>query len=386
MFHQVARFPKAPELGCEALTYKASYDRFLFIEISILILFGLLMVYSASVVVAAQRGEPSGYFLRQSKYAAVGFLLMILLMFIDYHVWLKQKMVLLLSVLSASSLMLVFAQSPIKGAHRWLRLGSLSFQPSELAKLVILFYLAFYLQKHLSMIKKPGFRLLPCLTYIGLFAGLIGAEPDFGQALCIIILAGLLLFIAGLDWKYICSAIVPSLPAFYFFVWEVPYRRERILAWWAALRDILTAPYHPKQAGIAVGRGGLFGVGLGKSRQKFNFLPEAFGDFIYAVIGEEFGLIGTALVAAAFLCYLCLGLKISNKAPDNGGFYLGLGITLMVALQAFIHISAVLAIVPAKGLTLPFISQGGSSLLVCLMAAGVLLNISTQRKTTNEDR
>ncbi len=363
------------------MTYKASNHRLLFIEISILTLFGLLMVYSASFVVAAQRGAPSYYFVRQSIYAGVGYLFMILLMFIDYHVWLKPKIIRLLTVLSVSSLILVFTQSPIKGSHRSLGLGQLvSFQPSEMAKLVILFYTAFFLHKYHLEIKHPGMRLFPLLMFTGLFVGLIGSEPDLGQVLCIFFITILLLFIAGLDWKYIWSVIFLSVPAFYFFVWEVPYRRARILSWLNALRDPLSAHYHTRQATIAVGSGGLFGLGLGESRQKSIFLPEASSDFIYAVIGEELGLIGTVLVAAAFLSFLYLGVRISIKAPDTGGFYLGLGITLMVVLQAFVNISTAIAIVPTKGLTLPFISQGGSSLVVSLMAAGILLNISSWRK------
>jgi cell division protein FtsW len=233
--------------------------------------------------------------------------------------------------------------------------------------------------------KKPGYWLLPCLGFTGLFAGLIAFEPDLGQAVCIGVIALLLFFIAGLDWKYVSAAVVSSMPVFYFFVWEVPFRRARILAWLAALRDPLLADYQTQQSAIAVGRGGLFGVGFGESRQKLLFLPEAIGDFIYAIIGEELGFIGAILVAAAFLALLCLGVKIAVRAPDPGGFYLGLGISLMLAFQAFVNLSTALAIVPTKGLPLPFISQGGSSLVTSLMAIGILLNISSQRKEPNPD-
>lgn len=366
---------------------KASNDRLLFIGISVLTLFGLLMVHSASIVVAAQReGTPSYYFVRQSIYAGVGYLFMLVLIFVDYHTWLKPKAIMLMATISMTALMLVFVQSPIKGAYRAMKLGPLiSFQASELAKLVILFYLAFFLQKHQQEIRHPGPRLLPCVLFVGLFAGLIVLEPDLGQALCILLIVTLLLFIAGLDWKYIWIAVLSSAPVFYFFVWRVPFRRARILAWLTALRDPLRADYHTRETAIAVGRGGFLGVGFGKSLQKFLFLPEVIGDSIYAVIGEELGLIGAVLVLAAYLGYLILGARISIKAPDRGGFYLGLGITLMLALQAFVNMSTALAIVPNKGLTLPFISQGGSSLVISLMATGVLLNISSRRKTDDGD-
>jgi cell division protein FtsW len=353
--------------------------------ISILTLFGLLMVYSASMVVAAERaGSPSYYFVRQSLHAVAGYLLMIVLMLVDYHKWLKLRTILYLAAFSLTSLLLVFHHAPIKGAHRALRIDLVSFQPSELAKLVILFYVAYFLQKQ-QEIRHAGLRLLPCIFFVGLFTGLIVLEPDLGQALCILFIVTLLFFIAGLDWKYIAIAALPLLPLFYFFTWKVPFRRARILAWLAALRDPLNADYHTRQTAIAVGRGGFLGVGFGKSRQKFFFLPEVIGDSIYALIGEELGLVGAVLVLAAYLGYLILGAKISIKAPDRGGFYLGLGIALMLALQAFVNMSTALAIVPNKGLTLPFISQGGSSLVVSLMATGILLNISSQRKTHAED-
>lgn len=350
-------------------------------EVSALTLFGLLMVYSASMVVADHRGNPAYYFVRQSLYAAVGYVFMILLMFFDYHLWLKQRTITFLATLSAATLILVFSQPSTKGSHRFLDVGPISFQPSEIAKLMILFYLAFYLQNHQPEVQEPRFRPLACLMFLGLFVGLIGIEPDFGQAFFIIVIAFLLFFIAGLDRRYLRRSISFLVPAFFLFILISRYRRGRVSVWLDALLHVIKAPYHARHSGIAVGRGGLIGVGFGNSRQKFLFLPEAFGDFIYAVIGEEFGLIGSVLIAAAFLGYLYWGVKISIKAPDTGGLYLGLGITLMVTLQAFIHISSVLSIIPTKGLTLPFISQGGSSLFVCLLATGILFNISSQRKT-----
>jgi cell division protein FtsW len=345
------------------------------------------MVYSASMVVAAEKGTPSYYFTRQSFYAGIGYLSMILLMFVDYHFWLRHKTLIPLATLSAVTLLLVFSQPAVKGAHRALSLTPLlSFQPSELAKLVLLFYLAFFLQKHRHEIRKAGTGLLPCLAVIGLFAGLIGSEPDLGQALSICAIAILLLFVAGLEWKYIWAVILSSVPTFFLLIWRVPFRRDRIFAWLAALQNPLSADYQTRQAAIAIARGGIAGVGFAESRQKFCFLPEAIGDFIYAVIGEELGFIGAILVAASFLGLLCLGIKVSINAPDRGGFYLGLGISLMLTLQAFINMSTALAIVPTKGLTLPFISQGGSSLVVSLMSAGILLNIASQRKTQEDTK
>jgi cell division protein FtsW len=360
---------------------RGNYVR-LFIGISVLALFGLVMVYSASFVLAANKGVPSYYFIRQSMYAAFGYLLMLALMFTDYHVWLRPKVVAFLCMFGIAGLVCVLAFAPlIKGARRALKFGSLfSFQPSEVAKLVLVIFLALFLEKNHSEMKKPGKKMAQSLLLIGLFAALIGLEPDLGQAACICIVAMILFFIAGLNRTFVSMALLSSVPAFYFFIWEVPFRRVRILAWLAALRDPLGADHQIRQAAIAVIRGGWFGVGFGESRQKYLYLPEAIGDFIYAVICEELGLVGALLVAAAFLSFLGLGVRISMRAPDRGGFYLGLGITLMICLQAFINMSTALAIMPTKGLTLPYISQGGSSLVVSLMAAGILLNVSSQAR------
>jgi cell division protein FtsW len=362
-----------------------SKGQLLFMGISALTLCGLLMVYSASMVATAQDGNPSHYFLRQAAYAGIGYLLMILLMFVDYRRWLKKRTIILLIVLSATCLIIVYAQSSVKGARRAIHLGQfLSFQPSEIAKLVLFFYLASFLETKRSMINQSISRLLPCIAVLGLFAVLIGFEPDLGQVICILLIAIALFFIAGLNWKYIWSAAVLSVPAFYFFIWQVSFRRKRVLDWLIALRDPLRADYQIRQAIIGIGHGGLLGLGFGEGQQKLSFVPEAPTDFIYSVIGEEFGLAGSLLIAAVFLSYLYLGVKISLKAPDAGGFYLGLSITLMVVLPAFINMSTALALMPTKGLTLPFISRGGSSLLVSLMATGILLNIASHQKT-NED-
>lgn len=367
------------------MEYRASKERVLLIGISSFVLFGLLMVYSSSIAVGAQQGIPSYNFVRQSAYAGIGYVFMVVLMFVDYHRWLKPGTITLLTVLIAICLLLVFNFDAVKGGQRHLRFGTWgAFQPSEMAKLIILFYLGSYLQTNLSEIRRPGFLPRSCLIYVGCFAVLIGIEPDLGQALCIVFIAALLLFIAGLDRKFIWIAALSALPAFYFFVWEVPFRRARVLSWLAALANPLNGDYQTQQSAIAMGRGGIPGVGFGESLQKFFFLPEAATDFIYAVIGEELGLIGAILVAAFFLGYLYFGVKISMRAPDAGGCYLGLGITWMVTLEAFINISSTLAIIPTKGLALPFISRGGSSLVACLMATGILLNIASQRTTQSD--
>ncbi len=359
------------------MAYKATSDRILFVTTSLLTLFGLVMVYSASSVVAAsQHGMSSYYFLRQLAYAGVGYILLMMLMNVDYHVWQKERVIQSLAVIVFLGLILVMLQPKINGAHRWLRYGILSFQPSEIAKLVVLFFLGAFLHKHQKEINRPLKRLLPCVIFVAVFAGLIGVEPDLGQAVCLLLIAALLLFIAGLSWMYVAGACLLVVPAFYFAVVRVPFRWMRVRSFLNPFHDPLGAGWQISQSLTAVGSGGFWGLGIGASKQKLFFLPEAHSDFIFAVIGEELGLIGTVMVTFAFLFFLYRGLKITLRAPDLFGFYLGLGITLMVALQAFINISMVLAMMPTKGIALPFISQGGSSLLMNLVATGVLLNIS----------
>ncbi|MBN1568770.1 MAG: cell division protein FtsW [Acidobacteria bacterium] len=367
------------------MTCQMSKGQLLFVGISVLTLCGLLMVYSASMVATAQDGKPSHYFFRQTAYAGIGYLLMIMLMFIDYRRWLQKRTILLLLIFSLVCLVLVYAYPSIKGARRAIHLGpGISFQPSEIAKLALFLYLAAYLEKNREQIRQSVSRLYPCLTVLGIFCALICFEPDLGQVICILTIAVALMFVAGLDWKYIWIAAGLSVPAFYFLVWLVPFRRKRILDWLTALFYPLKADYQIKQSIIAIGHGGLIGLGFGDGRQKLSFLPEAPTDFIFSVIGEEFGLAGSIVVVVVFLVYLYLGIKISIQAPDAGGFFLGLAITLMVVLPTFINMSTAVALLPTKGLTLPFISRGGSSLLVNLMATGILLNIASQRRTDED--
>jgi cell division protein FtsW len=358
--------------------YKATSDRPLFVTANLLAIFGLVMLYSASSALASeQHGGMSGYyFLRQSVYAAVGYVLMVTLMNVDYHVWQKRKVTTILLVASAAMLFLVLRQPEVNGAHRWLRYGSISFQPSELAKLVLLMFVAAFLNKHAAGINSLTRKLLFPVGVLMFFAALIMIEPDLGQALCIVFIVSALVFAAGLSWKRIAAAALVGLPAVCLAVLLFPYRFQRLLSFLNRSNDPLKSDWQSRQSLTAVGSGGFFGLGLGASKQKLFFLPEAHSDFIFAVIGEELGLIGTCLVCLAFLYFFYRGIKIAIKAPDGFGFYLGLGITLMVVLQAFINISMVLALMPTKGTALPFISQGGSSLLLNLMATGILLNIS----------
>jgi cell division protein FtsW len=360
------------------MAYRPSSDKILFSTAGFLTIFGLLMVYSASSAVASsQHGMSSYYFIRQLLHACVGFVFMILLMNVDYRVWEKSKIIYSALALCVLSLIFVLTQPAINGAHRWFRVGGLlSVQPSELAKLAIIIFIAFYLDKYESEINEPVRRLLPLILAVGLIAGLIAFEPDLGQAICICAIAAVMLFVAGLSWKYYAYAALLAFPFFYFFIVRVPFRLGRVMAFLDPHRDPENTGYQIIQSLTAVGTGGITGLGLGAGKQKLFFLPEASSDFIFAIIGEELGLLGTCAVTCAFLIFFFRGMKIVLRTQNRFGFYLALGITLMVVLQGFINISMVLSMMPTKGIALPFISQGGTSLLLNLLATGILLNMS----------
>ena len=364
------------------MSYRPSGDKILFFTVSFLTIFGLVMVYSASSIMAStQHGTSSYFFLRQLSYACLGFVALIFLMNVDYHFWQKKRAVFLILLICALALAFVLMQPKINNSHRWLRFGSyISIQPSEIAKLALLFFAAWYLQKYEGEINRPVRRLLPFALVVGLFAGLIAVEPDLGQAICICMIVTVLLFIAGLAWQYLATAAVLAVPLIYVFVTLFPSRLERLKSFMDPDYDPLGSGWQISQSLIAVGSGGPTGLGLGAGKQKLFFLPYANSDFIFAVIGEELGLIGTCLVSIAFLVFFYRGIRIILRAPDSFGFYLGLGITLMVALQGLINISMVLSLMPTKGIALPFISQGGTSLLLNLIATGVLLNLSHHNK------
>jgi cell division protein FtsW len=371
-----------PREGLLIMSYKPSGDKILFFTAGFLTIFGLVMVYSASSIMASsQHGMSSYFFLRQLVYAGIGFIALIFLMNVDYHVWLKSKAVFAILLICALALVFVLRQPEVNNSHRWLRFGSFfSIQPSEIAKLALLFFAAWFLQKYEGEINRPVRRLIPFGLVVGLFAGLIAAEPDLGQEICICMIILILLFIAGLAWQYFAAAAALAVPLIYFFVIRVPFRLERIKTFIDPLHDPLGSGWQISQSLIAVGSGGPTGLGLGAGKQKLFFLPYANSDFIFAVIGEELGLMGTCLVSLAFLVFFYRGIRIILRSPDSFGLYLGLGITLMVVLQGLINISMVLSLMPTKGIALPFISQGGSSLLLNLVATGVLLNLSHHNK------
>ncbi|HEY4492390.1 MAG TPA: putative lipid II flippase FtsW [Acidobacteriota bacterium] len=356
---------------------KLSSDKFLFTLTIAMMMFGLVMIYSASAVLAMEKHHNAFYFVeRQIIWSAIALVGMFLLMNIPYRKWNNRILVYGSLTAAVSLLILVLFAPSVANVHRWFRLGPLSLQPAELAKLPLIIFLSYHLARKQGQIDSFWQTLLPALLVCGQMAFLVVMEPDLGTAIMFLGIAMAMLFLAGMPLRYFAGLIVVSLPLFYFLIMNVGYRRERLFSFFNPEADALDKGFQIIQSLIALGAGGTKGVGLANGIQKLFYLPEPHTDFVYAIIGEELGLIGTVAVLMAFVLFLWRGLRIAWKVPDPFGQFLAAGITIMIVLQAFINISVVVGLLPTKGLPLPFISSGGSSLLVNLMGVGILLNIS----------
>ena len=361
-------------------------DRWLFGVTLALCLLGAVMVFSASAVTADhQYGRSYIFLVRQAVWLVIGLFGMFALMRTDYR-RLREPTVVYTAV-CVVLLMLVgtFFLDKSHATHRWIKFGPVGIQPSELAKLAIILYLAWFLDlKRRSAaameFSKEDFlqTILPAAGPILIFVVLILLQPDLGTSVDIVLVATAILFVAGLSWKWIAVGAATSLPLLYVLITHVSYRQARLMAFLNPDSDPLGSGFQLLQSLIAVGSGGFTGVGLMESKQKLFYLPEAHTDFIYAVICEELGFLGAIVVIALFAVYGWRGLRAAFSAPDGFGRLLALGITAMVLSQALINFAVVLGMVPTKGIPLPFVSYGGSSLLVMLLATGVLLNISQQ--------
>jgi cell division protein FtsW len=270
----------------------------------------------------------------------------------------------------------------VNGATRWLNIGPLGIQPSELAKIIIIFFIAALLERRMERLDEPASVLLPVGAVLGAIVLLILVEPDLGTAASIVVIAGVMIFAGGISYRYIALLAAMAVPALYFLL-QVEYRWRRVEAFLNPWADPLGDSYQMIQSMISVGVGGVFGRGLMDGVQKLFYLPEPHNDFIYAVLSEELGLIGATVVLACFGVITWRGLRTSMRAPDRFGAFLALGLTTMVAFQAFFNISVVLGLLPTKGIPLPFVSYGGSSLLINLIGMGILLNVSQHASTSH---
>jgi len=360
---------------------RVAADHTLLLVTLTLALVGLVMVFSASAIVAGNRFQDPQFFLkRQIAWLGFGFLLMHLTSRVDYALWKKMA----IPILGCMLVLLVMVLIPslgvaAKGARRWLRLGPISMQPAEMAKLVAVIYLATYLAKKADKVAAFRSGLVPVLIVIGLLSGLILLEPDLGTVVVIGLVTVCLLFLGGARITHLVGLGLCAIPAALALVLSSGYRRQRLMSFLAPWKDASDSGFQITQSFLAFGSGGPFGVGLGEGKQKLFFLPEAHTDFVLALVGEELGLAGTATVILLFALFVCRGFQIAARARIPFGKYLGMGITLLIGVQALVNASVVTGLLPTKGLTLPFISYGGSSLVVSFVGVGMLLSISRDR-------
>jgi cell division protein FtsW len=363
---------------------KLKSDKLLFTATLLLVCTSVVMVYSASAVVAMENHhDPYLYLFKQGAWALLGLFLVPLVMRIDYRQYRQPAVIWTALALVCLGLVAVLFGSPKNGATRWLGIGPLGVQPSEFAKIVVIVFVAALLERRMDRIDEPAYALLPIGTVLGVIVGLILVEPDLGTAVSVMMIAGVMIFAAGISYRYVIGLALASLPALYVLLAFSDYRRRRILAFLDPWADPLGDGFQIIQSIIAVSTGGIFGRGLMGGVQKLFYLPEPHNDFIYSVISEELGLVGATVVLACFCVIAWRGARTSLRAPDRFGAFLALGLTTMVAFQAFFNISVVLGLLPTKGITLPFVSYGGSSLLINLVGMGMLLNVSQHAASTH---
>lgn len=361
---------------------KTHFDLWLLILTIILVTIGVTMVYSSSAVLANERYGDSYYYLkRMLVFAGIGFALMVAALRIPYRAYCKLAYPILLGSLGLCALVFVPGIGrTIGGATRWVHIGPIVFQPSELAKVAMVLFLAYLLQKKAEKIRSFGVGLVPHLVIMAVVAGAILAQRDFGSAVMIAIVTWLMLFAAGARLSYLFGMAAAVLPLAYFFLSGEGYKKRRILAFMNPWSDQYGAGFQIIQSFVAFNEGGWLGKGLGEGQQKLFYLPEAHTDFIFSVLGEEMGLIGVIVVITLFALFCYRGLKIALGAPDLYGRYVAMGATLLICLSAVFNIGVVMGLLPTKGMTLPFISYGGSSLVVSLIIVGILLNVSSYRR------
>ncbi len=338
-----------------------------------LTIFGLAMIANASVVEAYRDfGDKLHYFKLQLQWAGIGLLGFLLASFFDYRKLRFFAVPLLIVALVSLGLVLVPGLgTKVLGAQRWLGIGAFRFQPAELAKLAFVLYLAAFLSQKKS--------LWPFLILLTTLIGLVVLEPDLGTAVIIAATGLVVYFASGAPIIWLGGLGILGFLGGLGLIFSSPYRKERILTFFNPARDPLGASYHIRQILLALGSGGLLGLGLGQSRQKYEYLPAAATDSIFAIIAEEIGFVGAFVIIAVFLLLIWRGFKIAKEAPDKFGALLATGIISWIGFQTLINLSAVVALVPLTGVPLPFISYGGSSLVLIMTASGILVNISKQK-------
>ena len=354
----------------------------LLIVTAILAAFGVVMVYSSSAIYAQETYGDAGYFLKRHLFyllvGVVGFFTVLGLEEGVIRRWAKPLMGIVLLLMVA--VLIPGIGHRVSGARRWFKLGPVSFQPSEVAQVAVILYMADVLTRKRSLLQDFFQGVLPVLMVLGLTVVLTLAEPDLGTSVATAVVALLLLFIAGVRWQILLPMLLSALPAVIVLVLTKPYRMRRVLAYLNPWADPEGSGFQLIQSLVALGSGGLFGVGLGESRQKLFYLPAAHTDFIFSVIGEELGFVGAIVTLILIGCLCWYGIRVALSSPDAFGMLTGLGIVMLLALETLVHVGVSTGAIPTKGLPLPFISYGGSALIVNLCSIAVLLNVARPRK------
>jgi cell division protein FtsW len=364
----------------ETQKFHQTYDLGLLLLAMILLSMGLVMVFSASSELANLKYKDSFHFVKRQGFAALlGIFLMIGVKRIPYQIY--QKLVHL--ILAGSIFLLILTMVPgfsssVKGASRWLQLGGFSFQPSEMAKLALVIYLAYSLEKKGEQVREFFNGFLPHLLVGGILIGLVIIQPDMGMAVILAALTGMMLFVGGAQIKHLAVTVLAALPLGVYAIVGEQYRLDRLLTFLNPWEDPLHRGFQIIHSFFAVASGGLLGAGLGAGKQKLFYLPEPHTDFIFAVLAEELGFVGVCVMLILYSLLLYKIFQIAVNARDRFGYYLGVGIAFMVGFPVMVHLGVVLGLLPTKGMTLPFMSYGGSSLLINLLALGILLNIRSQ--------
>lgn len=353
-------------------------DKPLILATMALVAIGFVMVWSTSYIMAMKRYGNEYFFVKKHLiFIGLGGILFFIAANVKYHLYQRWTYAIFFASL-ISLIILTFIHgigNEAGGARRWIKLGPVTFQPSEPAKLAVIIYMSYYLAAKKEKLKTFSIGIVPPMIMSGLILLFILKEPDFGTALSLGAITIIMMFIAGVRIRYLFSLLLVAAPFIYLMVTKVDYRMKRVLVFLDPWRDSGGAGFQLVQSLIAFGAGGVWGVGLGEGKQKLFYLPEAHTDFILSVVGEELGLIGVSALIILYLIILVSGIRISLKAKDLFGRYLAIGITLLIVLQAAVNMAVVLALLPTKGLTLPFISYGGTSLVVNMIGMGILLNI-----------
>lgn len=357
-------------------------DRSILLIVTLLLLGGLVALFSATYYQALEKGDALLEVKKQLLGIGLGIGMMILTSRIPYQFWRQPKVVIIGLALSFVLLLVVLIPGIgvyLNGSRRWLNLGGMSFQPSEVAKVASVIYLAATLSYRLDQVKKLWTGIVPLLIVPGVMFLLILEQPNLSTAGSIMIVAVLMMLIAGAKWKHLSLMGVAGLAVGFAYAWSEPYRRERLLSFRDPFAQMSDEGYQLAQSLIAIGSGGLFGRGLGQGRQKFSYLPYPESDFIFAIVGEDFGLLGCVIVIALFAAFTFAGMRVAVGCQDRFGCLLAAGITAMISVQAFINIGVVIGILPTTGLPLPFFSAGGTSITILLASVGILLNISKSK-------